>query len=30
MVISFAFSFLINFPEEKAAPAMPEPVAGLE
>ena len=30
MVISFAFSFLINFPEEKAAPAVPEPVAGLE
>jgi len=30
MVISFAFSFLISFPEEKAAPAVPEPVAGLE
>lgn len=30
MVISFAFSFLISFPEEKAAPAVPEPVVGLE
>jgi glycoside/pentoside/hexuronide:cation symporter, GPH family len=30
MVISFCFSWLINFPEEKAAPAVPEPVGGLD
>ena len=28
MLISFGFSFLINFPEEKAVPAAPEPAVG--